>query len=152
MSDAQKAPRLPLVTLDGSQYPQDIASARLPTPTQQSFCEPCKAFLRGDRTECLQADKLQAYHHRYIHHPDTESFQQALELPCVICIRLYKDFQRESGRLSHLSATCSAQPTRYDFRTVLGFHNSTHMILPDLESYECKRSDLSLLFIFTKLI
>jgi len=27
-----------------------------------------------------------------VHHPDAKSFQDALDLPCDLCIRLYKAF------------------------------------------------------------
>ena len=108
MSDAHQTPRLPPVTLNTSQYSSEVTTTRLPTPSQQRFCEPCRAFLRGDSTKCFGPDKYdhsESLDHEYIHHVDAESFQRALELPCSICTRLYKAFQRTSGIVGFIRAS-----------------------------------------------
>jgi hypothetical protein len=56
--------------------------------TTVKFCDPCQAFLRGERTE--DGDRLdQEFWICYVHHDTAESFRLALELPCAICIRLW---------------------------------------------------------------
>ncbi|KAL1791772.1 hypothetical protein ACET3X_009523 [Alternaria dauci] len=141
MSDAQTTLHLPPVTSDTSQSSQEITPPRLPTPSQQKFCEPCKAFLRGDSTECFGSDKWDIYGNlEYIHHPDAESFQRALDLPCVICIRLYKAFQRASEERDQ--PAYSIGPTHYYWhRGSLDFLSDTLSVYPSLERYE-SRPDL----------
>jgi hypothetical protein len=55
--------------------------------TVVKFCDPCQAFLRGERTEDGEQDLPSGI--RYVHHNTAESFRLALELPCAICIRLW---------------------------------------------------------------
>jgi hypothetical protein len=55
------------------------------------FCEPCQAFLRGDRRE-IEIEGPDEY--RFAHHDTAESFQSALKLPCVICVRLWAAIRR----------------------------------------------------------
>jgi hypothetical protein len=157
MRDAQKMSRPPLVTLDSSQSPEDTTFARLPTPSQQTFCEPCKAFLRGDTTECFGSEKLTILSdNEYIHHIDGDSFERALELPCAICIRLYKAFQRNSGiyafsewvAVADLSSDIvnqtgySAGPTHYFFLdNSLLFESHGISIYPDLLPHECEKGN-----------
>lgn len=96
MDDPPNTLGLPLATLDISQPTQEETAVRLPTPLQAKLCEPCKAFLRGDRKEYIGRHKSLNYP-ECVHHPDAKSFQEAVELPCDICIRLYKAFGRNYG-------------------------------------------------------
>jgi hypothetical protein len=49
------------------------------------FCKPCQAMLCGER-EMLEEfpSKLLS-----VHHPDAQSFRQALDLQCPLCVRLW---------------------------------------------------------------
>ena len=162
MSDLHNSPRLPHATLKSFRFPQGETAARLPSSSQQKLCEPCKAFLRGDRTEYIDPNELErSKYQEYIHHPDANSFQEALELPCDICIRFHKIFNRHiEGILSPMGTTCNRAdsllaipgettyftgPTRYDYDTEKhGFRFSSHNyhIYPDLESFECKEASI----------
>ena len=99
MSGPEDTPYLPLATMDWSHFPQEDTNARLPTASQTKLCEPCKAFLRGDRTDYVDPDPWEGRVRQpeYVHHNDANSFRKALQLRCDFCVRLLKAFKRTYG-------------------------------------------------------
>jgi hypothetical protein len=55
-----------------------------------SFCDPCRAFLKGSWIRTSD----DGYAIEYEHHHNAESFQSALEMGCPICLRLWAAFAR----------------------------------------------------------
>jgi hypothetical protein len=157
MTDAQSTSRLPPVTLDNSQSSQDLTSARLPTPPQQTFCEPCKAFLRGDVTDCLnQTDGLliatlstsiilmRSLSNGLLSFLASSAFGSKrlskgnLVYPATSERVVTADLCL--GRSHHTAYTTG--PTHYGYAfTGISFSSHDVKIAPVLEPYECKKSD-----------
>jgi hypothetical protein len=162
MSDLHNSPSLPPAISNSSRFPQRETAARLPPSSQQKLCEPCKAFLRGGRIEYIDPNELErSKYQEHVHHPDANSFREALELPCDICIRFHKTFNRHiKGILSPMRTTCNRAdslltipgepthftgPTRYDYDTEkhgFRFSSQNYHIYTDLESFECKEASI----------
>jgi hypothetical protein len=100
MSHANSAPYLPFVMSSRSQSLQESAASKLTAPTQPKLCEPCQAFLRGDRELYGDDDDdptLDDGCSEHVHHPTAKSFQEAIELPCDICVLAHAAFGQFQG-------------------------------------------------------
>ena len=62
------------------------------------LCDPCQRFLSGENLLLGQEDGWLTF----IHHGTTESFQQALALPCRICRRLRREFIHQMRIFDHM--------------------------------------------------
>jgi hypothetical protein len=50
------------------------------------YCEPCRRLLCGKAQPCSEEDEPSWSFRFYLtHHPDTNSFNESLQLPCSIC-------------------------------------------------------------------
>jgi hypothetical protein len=58
--------------------------------SDELLCDPCQRLLRGENALLEQDSEVLSF----VHHATAESFQQALALPCGICIRLRADINR----------------------------------------------------------
>lgn len=166
MSNPHHTPSLLLATLDWSYFPREDTVARLPTVSQIKLCEPCKAFLRGDRTDYVDPDRWEGRVPRpkSVHHNDVNSFQRALELPCDFCVRLHKAMKRTYGNTVSMNAIAGGAdlplvlgspgypypigPTNYSLGIAregparVKFESGAHTASADLEAYEWERSIL----------
>jgi len=164
MSDPHSS-LIPALAIPGRlRYPQEETAPKLPPASRTKLCEPCRALLRGDRTIC--DGEPESGHQHMVHHPDAKSFRDALDLPCDLCIRLYKAFsmilllKTDSYRADLLTGspsrapyrtgpTCygsykrsKGEPARYKTYACFEFRSGDHSCRPVLESYECKRNSL----------
>ena len=80
----------PLAIMGRSRSPQEKTAPRLSPAT---LCEPCKVLFRGEGAVYTGSF---TFGNVFVHHGDADSFQEALELPCDVCVRLYKAFDKES--------------------------------------------------------
>jgi len=148
----------PLAIMGRLRSPQEEPVPKLPPAT---LCEPCKVLFRG-ACAVYTGYTIDTY---FVHHVDADSFQEALEIPCDVCVRLYKAFDIECKQLvfirpksniaNLLSGTPTRRgpyrvgPTRYSRgigrtreRIKFVFESDSLQVYPTLESYECKRGDL----------
>ena len=147
----------PLAIIGRLRSPQEETVPKLPPAT---LCEPCKVLFR-------EACVFHTYYTSdvdFVHHGDADSFQEALELPCDVCVRLYKAFDKhskylvftkpKSSRANLLSGTTTSKgpyrvgPTRYrrngrtGLRIDLLFESNSCYAYPNAEPYDCKRGNL----------
>jgi hypothetical protein len=96
----------------------------LPVMPIEQYCEPCKKLLCGEIEP--------SYEDRgcidFPHHPDAESFKNALELPCSICSFAWNANRSSSSWLESVSTGTTVQMYETsldeDIREILFTYNS----------------------------
>jgi hypothetical protein len=94
-----------------------------------NFCDACLAFLQGSWREVKNDESTVKV---YMHHETAESFQLALDLKCVICLRLWAAFRRgDAPFLTDKKVTeevLDMGPTTYDSpASILTLHDTCNV-------------------------
>lgn len=71
------------------------------------FCDPCKTLLRG---ECESFGEHMGFQ-LFVHHKDAKSFDEAVQIQCPLCLRLWTAI----GTPSVLHATAFNRPHRWSY-------------------------------------
>ncbi|KAF2659825.1 HET-domain-containing protein [Lophiostoma macrostomum CBS 122681] len=116
-------------------------------------CDACQAFLRGSWTEIDKPPNIARYFPiRYKHHYTAESFQLALDLGCVVCLRLWASFRRgdisfpkRKEQVTYTGPTtfCPTMGDTLFFESPDHMHRARIQLIPWAGEDEFERPDIS---------